>query len=1187
MSLLEVLKSHIDTSCIMLYGSVSDCVISEDLCYREFSVALHDILRECGYDNIVFYDFSRASGKYVFDDESAYYSIYAAKAPYEKKYGGPPNKTASMTKKAEKKKDPTLGGRKFGRQPKVVGTAPVSDPNTPASAAQTDPQEDIPRQQRNLDPAVFYGELQHCMADASIKSAFIFDIYNFLHDQTSRQNVHNILYQWRNPDNIIIFLNPDGKCASVDEPFVQLLNTTELYQYFCTTNDQGTVIYRSDKCFSVRGFEKDEIAYLFQKYRLFKDIQIVEGIEEASDKINYMLHQKKGKEKISFRRFAEMTENYFASGVSRAVDDQFYESVCQVKLSDFVLRPLDQLHQRAGWEKPIEQLVNKLVEICPKKKDESCTAKDLSGRIRWLSERNHKKTFMRGGSLITDRFGGGNNAAEYPNSAQLPHIMLVGNPGTGKTTAARMMGRIFHDVGLLATGHVMQYAAGALQAGFIGQTAARVNHILDDCENGVLFVDEAYSLCEDYGREGNAGTFKQEVVDTLVNAMTDTNRHVLVIFAGYPSSNPNDERDVKSVRGLYKMNPGFERRVKLELVIEDYPPEALKKIYMQNLIKKGYALGADISESQIDTLMLYYYQTRTNSFENGDFAEKLAARCIASAHGRLDNNFICRNDFENDEKYLDTITMDSIKKELEGYPGLGEVGMRIIDESVCLYNNRKQNGIENPGSPKHILLVGKRGTGKTTLAKKICKAWGIAGIMSGRDPVIIENPASCSNHIIVENMKRALFEHTALFIDEAHNSPETIIQDLLSPMTEYKNLTCIFAVYPERKEEFLEKDPGLRDRCDTYEIEDYSPDQLLEIFKAIAKRQHREADNVCIEALKIWFQNAYDTRESDPHYSNARMVENVVEQMEKNTGSPVFHEVDIPDEMQKVISIHRHTRSFDEVMRSFNDYVGWDELRSFLNDINNNIEFEKKHPKAPKQLIGHMLFTGSPGTGKTEAGQLFAEACYALGLVKTSRFCRYGTEDLESGFLGQTREKTKAALKKGVDGVIFIDEAYNLASNSLYGDHDYGKQIVDVLLRFSVEQFGRTIIVLAGYENKMREFLRTNPGLESRFSHAVHFRDFSAKECTEILRRQLEKGYAISDEALVLAESLFEECIRAKPDWGNARDVGSIQRYIVQCYRNRVVACIGDDIVLPEDIKSGFQAWHDNTSVSISSGIRK
>ena len=143
--------------------------------------------------------------------------------------------------------------------------------------------------------------------------------------------------------------------------------------------------------------------------------------------------------------------------------------------------------------------------------------------------------------------------------------------------------------------------------------------------------------------------------------------------------------------------------------------------------------------------------------------------------------------------------------------------------------------------------------------------------------------------------------------------------------------------------------------------------------------------------------------------------------------------------------------------------------------------------------------------------------------MKTSRFFIYGTEDLESGFLGQTREKTKAALKKGVDGVIFIDEAYNLASNSLYGDHDYGKQIVDVLLRFSVEQFGRTIIVLAGYENKMREFLRTNPGLESRFSHAVHFRDFSAKECTEILRRQLEKGNAISDEALVLAESLFEE----------------------------------------------------------------
>lgn len=902
MALIDVLKSHVDSSCILLYGPVTDCILSKDLCYREFSVALNDILREAGYDNVVFYDFINASGKYVFDDDSAYHSIANAKVPYENKYGHPPNGGTVKSTAPKLDKPAPKSGRTFGKRPTVVGTA-ESDSNAETVQPVNQGSQEIPHQQRNLAPAVFYGELQRFMADSSVKTAFVFDINAFLLDSSVRQNVHNILHVWRNPDNIIIFLHPDGGTADGDETLIRRLQETELFQYFCIKDKKGGISYRSDRCFPIYDFEKDEIMSLIYFEKIFSQIQFTESIEDTADKINYLLHQKESLERISLRRFAEKVGKYIESVPSPCViDSKFYEEVCGVDMKEFDFNPLESLHKRAGWEKATEKLIDILVQFTlARTKQDSPSLNTLEERMNWMM--NYKENVRdENSSLIVSRIGG-IQKRNYPDSAHLPHIILIGKPGTGKTTAANMMGRILHDAGFLEIGHVYHASAGDLVGEYIGETPSKIRRLLDECENGVLFIDEAYSLCKDFEKPVNAGTYAEEAIDTLVNAMTDENRHVLIIFAGYPSSDPNDKNSTTGVRGLYKMNPGLKRRIAVELEIEDYPPEVLTSIFMNNLAEKKYSLSFDITEENIYNYMKFAYQTRTNEFQNGAFAIGLAEKTIKSAKERNDMSCICRDDFGENKEYLEPVTMDSIEKELNNYPGLHDIGIEIITSAVNLYNNRKKNEIKDPGSPRHIILVGKRGTGKTTLSKVICKAWGMAGIMSGRPPVIIENPASCSHDEIKRKISQAMKSNTVLMIDEAHNCPSAIVQDLLSPMTEYSNLTCIFAVYPERKDELLLKDAGLLGRCKMFEIPDYTPEQLTEIFKAILKRQKREADDSCIEAMSIWFRNDYENRHSDIYYSNARMVENVVIAFEEATPNHLLTEQDIPQQIYNQIEI--------------------------------------------------------------------------------------------------------------------------------------------------------------------------------------------------------------------------------------------------------------------------------------------
>ncbi len=161
------------------------------------------------------------------------------------------------------------------------------------------------------------------------------------------------------------------------------------------------------------------------------------------------------------------------------------------------------------------------------------------------------------------------------------HMVFLGNPGTGKTMIARLMSRIYHSLGILSKGHLIEVDRGGLVAGFVGQTAIKTREVIDKALGGVLFIDEAYALTT---RGGN--DYGQEAVETLLKAMEDNREDLIVIVAGY----------VELMNEFVKSNPGFESRFNRFMYFPDYTLDEMMGIFDLRCKNSGYALAADARE---------------------------------------------------------------------------------------------------------------------------------------------------------------------------------------------------------------------------------------------------------------------------------------------------------------------------------------------------------------------------------------------------------------------------------------------------------------------------------------------------------------------------------------------------------------------------------------------------------------
>jgi hypothetical protein len=193
----------------------------------------------------------------------------------------------------------------------------------------------------------------------------------------------------------------------------------------------------------------------------------------------------------------------------------------------------------------------------------------------------------------------------------------------------------------------------------------------------------------------------------------------------------------------------------------------------------------------------------------------------------------------------------------------------------------------------------------------------------------------------------------------------------------------------------------------------------------------------------------------------------------------------------------------------------------------------KERGMAPASISRHLVFYGNPGTGKTTVARLLSKIYASLGFLSKGHLVETDRSGMVAGFVGQTAIKTKEACEKALGGVLFIDEAYTLAVK----DQDYGQEAIDTLLKFMEDNRDDLVVVVAGYPDKMADFLDSNPGIRSRFTRLMNFQDYSPEELSSIFGGFCKDGgFTLSDGATAKARGIFEEqFIQRDKTFGNAR----------------------------------------------------
>jgi SpoVK/Ycf46/Vps4 family AAA+-type ATPase len=238
--------------------------------------------------------------------------------------------------------------------------------------------------------------------------------------------------------------------------------------------------------------------------------------------------------------------------------------------------------------------------------------------------------------------------------------------------------------------------------------------------------------------------------------------------------------------------------------------------------------------------------------------------------------------------------------------------------------------------------------------------------------------------------------------------------------------------------------------------------------------------------------------------------------------------------------------SLEATMNELEELVGLadikNEVKSLINFAKVN-EIRKSKGLPTVSLSLHSVFFGPPGTGKTTIARLISKAFKSLGILKKGHLIETDRSQLVAGYVGQTAIKTKEVLDKALDGVLFIDEAYSLSS-----DDDFGKEAIDTLLKYMEDNRDRLIVIVAGYENEMAEFINTNPGLKSRFNKYFNFPNYSGSELLEILLRIIHKNkFVISEEAKGKLTYIINDAIFAQgQQFGNARFARNLYEQIIQ-----------------------------------------
>ena len=773
------------------------------------------------------------------------------------------------------------------------------------------------------------------------------------------------------------------------------------------------------------------------------------------------------------------------------------------------------------------------------------------------------------------------------------HIILTGNPGTGKTTIARKLGEILAAIGYLDSGHVVEVDRAKMVSPYQGETPKVVDRLCDKAMGGILFVDEAYTLAP-VSQSGDRDNQGAQALEKLMKRMEDDRGKFVVIAAGYRTEMDN----------LFRINPGFRSRFNYFLNIEDYTPEQLYQIMLVFAQDKKY-IFSEQAEALTKKMITEMYNSRDKDFANGrtmrslfdQICKKQAQRLQGESISTMSNEELMTIE-DQDIPYEAPQAVDYTEclKKLDGMVGLEGVKKEISNLAAFL-NLQIKRGETNTFQGKHYVFTGNPGTGKTTVARIMADVFKTLGIVSRGQLVEADRAKLVAGYSGQTAIKTNQLVDQALggvlFIDEAYtlksNDGDSFgaeaIDTLLKRLEDDRGkFICIVAGYTDQMHDFIDSNPGLKSRfTQTIHFDDYTPDELTQIFLNLAKGKSFTIDEETQAAIHREFEQLYLRR--DKNFGNARearrifdgAVERQSQRLVKLMSDPGFQEADMFKLTKEDLPMAQNeaARPLDEVLNELDEFIGMRTVKNSIRRLAVQSMFMKQRAAMGagkvQQLAMNFVLTGNPGTGKTSIARKMGEILQSMEILPTSRVIEASRATLVGKYMGETPKIVNNMCDKAMGGILFIDEAYTLSD----GGDQYGKEAIDTLMKRMEDDRGKFVVIAAGYKDKMEEFMMMNPGLASRFTHKLHIDDYNEDELLAIFKQMAQKdSYTLSPTAEFKALDLIYRMIMNKDEsWGNAREMRNLLDATVQKLSLRVSQMPPNEvtketyqIILPEDI---------------------
>ena len=475
--------------------------------------------------------------------------------------------------------------------------------------------------------------------------------------------------------------------------------------------------------------------------------------------------------------------------------------------------------------------------------------------------------------------------------------VFIGNPGTGKTTVARLLGKIYYHMGLLTKGHVHEVDRVDLIGEFIGQTAPKVKEAIKKAQGGILFIDEAYSLARS---PDDNKDFGREAIEILIKEMSSKSKDFAVVVAGYP----------KQMHQFLDSNPGLKSRFKHTFEFRDYAPSELFKIAELSSKDKGVIFNPEAKEL-VQDIITEAYRNRDHSFGNARYVIDLIEKAkinlgirimsrknpsklpllelqtikLTDVKGLKKQDYYISEDIAIDEELLANALED-----LNNMIGISKVKRQVYDlVNIVKYHKMSGKNVLSAFN-LHTVFIGNPGTGKTTVARILSQIYKALGILERGHLIETDRQGLIAGFVGQTAIKTSERIDEAmggvLFIDEAYalsnfnglqgDYGNEAIQTILKRMEDDRGKFFLFvAGYPDNMEKFLQANPGLSSRFDkTLYFDDYSNDELKQIGIQMAKNKGYHITKEGLKTLKLIIQDLLNGKSK--YFGNARTIRQLV-----------------------------------------------------------------------------------------------------------------------------------------------------------------------------------------------------------------------------------------------------------------------------------------------------------------------